>query len=76
MDQFQLSPCPFCGSPHVRCMEIGLGQWSVGCADCLANGSSMANRQSAVDVWEAVAIKSALLAASPGFLQRLLNGVG
>jgi hypothetical protein len=57
-------------------VKIDLQQWSVGCDDCLANGSSMANRQSAVDVWEAVAIKSEQLAASPGFLQRLLNGAG
>jgi hypothetical protein len=57
-------------------MEIDLGQWSVGCSACLANGSSMSSRQSAVDVWEAVAIKSEQLAPSSGFLQRLLNGAG
>jgi hypothetical protein len=57
-------------------MQIDQGQWSVGCSACLANGSSMSNRQSAVDVWEAVAIKSEQLTPPSGFLERLLNGAG
>ncbi len=53
-------------------MEIDLGQWSVGCSDCLANGSSMKSRILAVDVWEAVCQKAAPKAEEIGFLRRVI----
>ncbi|MBI2308560.1 MAG: restriction alleviation protein, Lar family [Rhodocyclales bacterium] len=46
-----LLPCPFCGSTHVRAIEIDIAMWAVVCNPCQTIGPAASEKADATALW-------------------------